>query len=284
MAKGIDTNSNVYTIVYASVLVILVAFLLAFVSSALKPAQDANVAIDKKSQILAALNVRGLDKKVVEAKFEELIDSTWVMDAEGNVAEGENAFDVDTKELGEKLPLYFARNAAGEEVLVLCLKGRGLWGGLWGYMAITPETGIVKGAYFDHEGETAGLGALIKEEPFQNQFIDRKVGEGMDVKLTVVKKGTATSEFEVDGVTGATLTSKGVAEMVNSTLKAYYAALSRYCSGACEETPATCKGTCNDCPNKCDACKCDSCTQQCDSCQMQCQKQCEKKCNKCNNK
>jgi Na+-transporting NADH:ubiquinone oxidoreductase subunit NqrC len=100
MAK-INTNSNVYTICYAAVMVVLVAFLLAFVSSALKPAQDANVAIDKKSQILASLNVRGLAKSEVEAKFDELIQETFVLTPDGQEIEGANAFDVETKEIGE---------------------------------------------------------------------------------------------------------------------------------------------------------------------------------------
>ena len=105
MAK-INTNSNVYTIIYASVMVIIVAFLLAFVSSALKPAQDANVEIDKKSQILAALNVRGLAKSDIPAKYEELIKQTAVYDADGQKLADADAFKVETKEIGEKFPVY----------------------------------------------------------------------------------------------------------------------------------------------------------------------------------
>lgn len=221
MAK-LNTNSNVYTICYAAVMVVLVAFLLAFVSSALKPAQDANVAIDKRTQILASLNVRGIAKSDVEAKYNELIQETFVLTPDGQQIEGADAFDVDTKEIGEKFPVYVAKTAEGEDAYVLPLKGRGLWGGIWGYVAVTLDGEKVLGAFFNHESETAGLGALIKDEPFQSQFIGRPVfGADGKVALTVVKKGESKAEAEVDGVTGATLTSKGVGEMVQTGIQQY---------------------------------------------------------------
>ena len=207
---NLNTNSNVYTICYAAVMVVLVAFLLAFVSSALKEKQDENVAIDKRTQILASLNVRGIAKSDVEAKYNELIEETCVLTPDGQEIEGADAFDVETKEIGEKFPIYRAKTAEGADAYVLPLKGRGLWGGIWGYVAVTPDCKQVLGAFFNHESETAGLGALIKDEPFQSQFIGRPVMADGKGALTVVKKGESKSEAEVDGVTGATLTSKGV--------------------------------------------------------------------------
>lgn len=266
MAK-INTNSNVYTICYAAVMVVLVAFLLAFVSSALKPAQDANVAIDKKKQILASLNVRGIDKSEVEAKFDELIQETYVLTPDGQQIEGANAFDVETKEIGEKFPIYLAKTAEGEDAYVLPLKGRGLWGGLWGYVAVSLDCEKVLGAYFDHESETAGLGALIKDEPFQSQFIGRPVlGEDGKVALTVVKKGASEAETQVDGVTGATLTSKGVGEMVLNGIQQYVDAFGKGIAGAiakpagCGHAPKCCENPECKCPEKklC-ACKDGSC-------------------------
>ena len=91
---------------------------------------------------------------------------------------------------------------------------------------MTPDFQKVLGAYFDHESETAGLGALIKEEPFQSQFIGRPVMVDGKVALTVVKKGASEAETQVDGVTGATLTSKGVGEMVLNGLQQYLDAFS----------------------------------------------------------
>ena len=260
-SKGINTNGNVYTICYAAVMVVLVAFLLAFVSESLKDRQKANVDIDKKSQILASLNVRGIAKSDVEAKFDELIQETCVVTPDGQVTEG-GAFEVETKEIGEKFPVYKAKTAAGDEALVLPLKGRGLWGGLWGYVAVTPDFQKVLGAYFDHESETAGLGALIKEEKFQSQFIGRPVmGADGKVALTVVKKGASEAETQVDGVTGATLTSKGVGEMVLSGIQQYVDALGAgKPAGSCKNAPKCCeKPDCKCAEKKVCACKDGSC-------------------------
>ena len=240
MAK-INTNSNVYTICYAAVMVVLVAFLLAFVSSALKPAQDANVAIDKKKQILASLNVRGIAKSDVEAKYNELIQETYVLTPDGQEIEGADAFDVETKEIGEKFPIYLAKTAEGEDAYVLPLKGRGLWGGLWGYVAVTLDFEKVLGAYFDHESETAGLGALIKEEKFQSQFIGRPVMADGKVALTVVKKGSSEAETQIDGVTGATLTSKGVGEMVLTGIQQYVDAVCKGIESVQKRVDAYCE-------------------------------------------
>ena len=267
-SKGINTNGNVYTICYAAVMVVLVAFLLAFVSESLKDRQKANVDIDKKSQILASLNVRGLDKSEVEGKYDELIQETCVLTPDGQVIDGADAFDVETKEIGEKFPVYEAKTADGSDALVLPLKGRGLWGGLWGYVALTPDLQTVLGAYFDHESETAGLGALIKEEKFQSQFIGRPVmGADGQVALTVVKKGSSEAETQVDGVTGATLTSKGVGEMVLTGIQQYVAALggAKPAGGcgrheACQQAAKCCdKPDCTCAQKKQCACKDGSC-------------------------
>lgn len=275
-SKGINTNGNVYTICYAAVMVVVVAFLLAFVSSALKDKQDANVAIDKRTQILASLNARGIAKSDVEAKYNELIQETCVLTPDGQVLEGEDAFDVDTKEIGEKFPIYKAKTADGADALVLPLKGRGLWGGIWGYVAVTPDCQKVLGAFFNHESETAGLGALIKDEPFQSQFIGRPVlGADGKVALTVVKKGESKAETEVDGVTGATLTSKGVGEMVQAGIQQYVEALGgAKPAGSCarhEGCPKAKPECCNPCECKecccemgedgkcCNPCECENC-------------------------
>ena len=260
----INTNSNVYTIIYASVIVVIVAFLLAFVSSVLKPAQDANVAIDKRSQILAALNVRGMDKADITAKYEELIQNTCVLTSDGQVIDGLDAFEVETKEIGEKLPVYQAKTADGSDALVLPLKGRGLWGGLWGYIAVTPDLQRVLGAYFDHESETAGLGALIKDAKFQEQFIGKPVmGADGNVALTVVKKGSTENENQVDGVTGATLTSKGVGEMLLTCIQQYVnaiqgsqvAGLAQLSAGGCQKGHDC--GHCAEAQKCCDKPTCD---------------------------
>lgn len=196
----LNTNSNIYTILYAAVMVIVVAFLLAFVASSLKETQDANVLRDTKNQILTSLNIVGLSDAAVDDKYAQTITDTLDTDA-GKV---------------------YVAQVDGTTKYILPLKGRGLWGGLWGYISLNEDKKTVYGAYFSHESETAGLGALIKERAFQEQFNGKPVfNEAGDVALTVVKHGTSTSDTEIDGITGATLTSKGVAEMVNGGLKAY---------------------------------------------------------------
>ncbi len=198
--KGLDTNSNVYTIIYAAVMVVIVAFLLAFVSDALKPTQDANVLRDTKNQILTSLNIEGLTGEAVDAKYAEVI--------------------TDTMECNEKE--FYVANVDGAVKYVLPVKGRGLWGGLWGYIAVDENKTTVFGTYFSHESETAGLGARINERWFQQQFNGKPIfDEAGNVALTVVKQGAATQPTEVDGVTGATLTSKGVGAMVTEGLAAY---------------------------------------------------------------
>ncbi len=196
----LNTNSNAYIIIYSAVLVVVVAFLLAFMFKALKPLQDANVALDQKKQILYSLNIRGLDGNEAEAKYAEVVKN-----------EGEKD--------GQK---YYLCEIDGEDILVVSLKGMGLWGGISGYIAIHgDESPTVYGAYFNHESETAGLGAEIKDsQTWQEKFIGKKVfvDGTQDVALSVVKK-VDNPETQVDCVTGATLTSIGVNDMIKNGLK-----------------------------------------------------------------
>lgn len=231
MSKKLNTNSNVYIIIYAVVMVVIVAFLLAFVSKALQAKSDANVAIDKKSQILAALNIRGVEKDNVEAKYGEVIEADKIVKADGseinNGEEKENAaFKMTSKDItDDNLPLYICK-VDGATKYVVPVYGMGLWGGLWGYVAINEDGKTVYGAYFSHESETAGLGALISEEPFQNLFKEKVAyDENGNVALSVVKKGKAVEGLadnsRCDAITGATLTSDGVDLMLKTCLKKY---------------------------------------------------------------
>ena len=221
--KGLDTGSNVYTIVYASVMVIIVAFLLAFVSSVLKPAQEANVENDTKGQILTSLNIDiKADGFNVAKEFENVQDMLWngteLVPYEGKFL---SAYGSAIK-AGELH--VFVAEVGGETKYVLPVTGRGLWGGLWGYIALNADKKTVFGTYFYHTSETAGLGARIGERWFQEQFNGKPIFAGDDtqnIALSVVKAGASKAETEVDGVTGATLTSDGVSAMVKDGLTAY---------------------------------------------------------------
>ena len=196
----LNTNSNAYIIIYSSILVIVVAFLLAFIFKALKPMQDANVALDQKKQILYSLNIRGLDGHEAEAKYAEVVK----------------------EEKTENGQTVYLCNVDGEDGCVFAMKGMGLWGGISGFVAIHDQDGpTVYGAYFNHESETAGLGAEIKDsQAWQEKFIGKKVFKdgNDDVALSVVKK-VEDPETQVDCVTGATLTSNGVNDMIHEGLK-----------------------------------------------------------------
>ncbi len=222
----LNTNSNVYTIVYASVMVIIVAFLLAFISSVLKDIQEANVANDKRSQILSALNIR--DVKNVEQVYNETIIADPIVNVTGQVVKKNGGFDVDSKLITAKndskkqLPLYIAK-VNNDTLYVVPLYGRGLWGGIYGYLALKKDFRTVYGANYGHEGETAGLGARIVEKEFQEKFINKIAftdSTFSQISLGMSKK-VEHPESQVDVITGATLTSNGVDEMFKTSLAPY---------------------------------------------------------------
>ncbi len=193
----LNTNSNAYIIIYSTVMVVIVAFLLAFVYQALKPMQDANVALDVKKQILNSLNLRGLDGQEAEAKYAEVVKQEKEVD-------------------GQKV--YVCR-IDGQDIFVASLKGMGLWGGISGYVAVDRDCKVY-GAYFNHDSETAGLGAEIKDsQAWQEKFIGKQIyDDNGNVVLSVVKK-VENPDTQVDCVTGATLTSNGVDAMLKDGLK-----------------------------------------------------------------
>ncbi len=219
----LNTNSNTYTVVYAALIVIVVAFLLAFVSSALKNIQDANVENDTKGQILTSLRI-DKDAVNVQQTFAEKVEDMLYKDGQLVPYDGKflTAYGAAIKE--GQLHVFVAQTDDGVKY-VIPVTGRGLWGGIWGYIALDEDKQTVYGAYFYHESETAGLGARIGEAQFRDEFRGEhlfKDGDDSDIALTVVKSGTVKDpSYEVDGITGATLTSKGVAAMLLDGLTIY---------------------------------------------------------------
>ena len=217
------TNSNSYTIVYSVILVLIVAFLLAFVFQALKPMQDANVQLDQQKQILFALNQdRNMTNEQAVQLWKKIIIADDVINADGKVTEAgkqggvDAGFKLTSKDAKEgKLALYRCK-VNGEDKYVIPVYGNGLWGPINGFIAINGDKQTVFGAYFNHESETAGLGAEIKDNAsWQAKFKGKKLFSGaakQKIALAVEKKITDPST-QVDAVTGATLTSNGVTEM-----------------------------------------------------------------------
>ncbi len=194
----LNTNSNSYIIAYAAGLVVVVAFCLAYVSSSLRERQEANVLNDKKSQILTSLHVETED---VETTYDSLISDSIVCGKQIYVADIE-----------------------GGKKYVLPVTGMGLWGPIWGYVALDSDRQTVFGVYFDHQGETAGLGAEIKDDKkWQAKFVGKRVTDGNSIILGVKKSSDKPNpECEVDAVTGATLTCNGVDLMLKESLNEYY--------------------------------------------------------------
>lgn len=227
----LNTNSNSYTIIYSIVVVIIVAFLLAFVSKGLEERSNANERIDKKQQILAALNVRNTSKDSVEQIYESIVKQDLIVKQTGETVSTKDGFNVDRKDMTPtKLPFYICQKE-GATKYVIPMVGKGLWGSIWGFVALNEDGKTIYGAYFSHESETAGLGSLIKDQPFQDQFQGKQAfsADGQ-VAVNIVKAGKVQNkDTEVDGITGATLTSNGVNAMVQEYLKLYAPTLAKLC-------------------------------------------------------
>lgn len=226
-----NTNKNSYIIIYSAILVVVVAFLLAFVYSALKPQQDINVALDKKKQILASLNIRDLSDADAAAKYTEVVEFDEIIDTNATVINkgekgGENAgFKLNSADLKEDKLAVYVCNVDGEKKYVIPVYGMGLWGSIWGYIALDADKNTIYGAYFDHQGETAGLGAEIKDsKAWQDLFKGKKIfsADGAAVAIAVKKASDVKNPAsEVDAVTGATLTSDGVSLMLQECFSKY---------------------------------------------------------------
>ena len=226
-----NTNKNSYIIIYSAVLVIVVAFLLAYIFQALKPMQDVNVALDKKKQILAALNIRELGDVESAENYKEVVKADMIVDANAQVVEageqgGENAaFKLNSADYkAGKLAVYDCE-VDGKKKYVIPVYGMGLWGPIWGYIALDDDKNTVFGAYFNHDSETAGLGAEIKDsKAWQDQFIGKKIfsADGQKIAIAVKKKSDVKNPAsECDAVTGATLTSDGVSLMLQDCFAKY---------------------------------------------------------------
>lgn len=229
MAK-LNTNSNSYIMAYSCVMVVVVAFLLAFVSSALKPTQDVNVALDKKKQILAALNIRNLSNEQSSEEYAKVINADAVIDEQGNVTNpgtkgGEKAgFLLNSADYKAGRLAIYDCTVEGKRKFVVPVYGMGLWGPIWGYIAVNEDGNTVYGAYFNHEGETAGLGSEIKDSKAWQDLFKGKTIYGADGKPVLCVKKTSEIKdrsCEVDGVTGATLTSVGVSNMLQEGFAKY---------------------------------------------------------------
>lgn len=235
------TDSNGYTMMFAVIMVFVVGSLLAFLASSLKPAIKENERIEKQQNILYAMGVNENDASnanfvsttVAGAEFKKYIKKQLVL--EGNkVSESQDAYLIDVKKQQanakdgkvRKLPLFVGEKE-GKTFYVAPIRGKGLWDAIWGYVSMD-ENMVVQGAYFDHKGETPGLGANIKQRYFMDDFIGEHLMTDAGVfKGITVKKGNNDAvnedktDYEVDAIAGATITGDGVSAMIKKDLSLY---------------------------------------------------------------
>ena len=238
--------SNSYIFRYAAILVILVAAVLSAAAILLKPAQDKNVAVNKMQGILAAINVETTSADAIDLykKYiveEEVISPDGTIQSEYSYKDNkfsvgdQRAFNIDLKAeqfkqaKGENfsIPLYIAVKD-NDTIYIIPLLGKGLWGPIWGNIALGSDMNTVVGAAFDDKSETPGLGAEIANKPFQQQFIGKKIfdSNGNFVSIKVVKGGVKMLPENqqihgVDAVSGGTITSHGVQNMLQADLSNY---------------------------------------------------------------
>ena len=234
---AINKESNGFTFGFAITLVVVVGTVLALLAMGLKPMREQNAKVKKQLDILSAmldLDKEGINRKNAASEFEKYInlDEAVVLDMNGNVKEGTNAFDVDIqteykdkklKDSDKNYPLFVAKQD-GKTLYIIPIVGKGLWGPIWGNICLDEDMSTIKGASFGHKGETPGLGAEIQQKFFIDRWLEEKISDstGLYLPFEIVKDGSgATKPQKIDGITGGTITSKGVEEMAKRCISVY---------------------------------------------------------------
>jgi len=225
--------TNKYIFIYSTVLILIVATVLSTVSYVLKPLQEGNIRIEKMQNILKAANVT-VTVKETEKTYTEYIKDSYVVDVLGKVKDSLNAFTIDMaleiKKAPEdmNLPVYVFTGKDSSTLYILPMRGKGLWGPVWGYISIKDDMNTIAGCVYDHKGETPGLGAEINESFFQVNFVNKtifnKTAEFAPVRVMKASLGGDRSNV-VDAISGGTITSDGVDKMLTDGLSRYVAFL-----------------------------------------------------------
>lgn len=232
-----NKNSNTYIIAYASIMVIFVAAVLTYASLSLSSRQAENVRIEKMGDILRSIGEGGDAENVpdkatyITDEYGKYITDSYAVNVVGERIDSLDAFTLLTnlkaqydKDPGERLlPMFESKNSKGQVSYVIPLWGSGLWGPIWGYLALAPDWSTVNGAVFDHKGETPGLGAEIATPKFQNQFAGKQIYQDRKLTSIEIKKGgnSGNDPHTVDGLSGGTLTGHGLQSMLQDCLGDY---------------------------------------------------------------
>lgn len=242
--------SNAYIFKYASIMVILVAAILSAAALLLQPAQERNVKIEKIQDILRSAHISSTTANAEELYKKHIVkeivvdaqgDEVSVYNTDGTFEKGDiRAFDVEVRaELKMKqdvaagkttekpvFPLFVCEKE-GEKLYIIPMYGTGLWGPIWGNIALKSDLNTIEGVTFGHKGETPGLGAEINTQEFGDQFLEKTIfdQQGDFVSITVVKGGVGNSNIEithgVDAISGGTITSNGVTDMIQNSIENY---------------------------------------------------------------
>ena len=225
-----NRQSNTYTIIYASVLVLVVGVVLSVVYQALRPKQIENIDNDTKRQILAAARITPSEGHSIADLYAEHIKSSYIVDMAGKKTDsGVDPFKVNIgleskKEASERLLPVFECTTDNGMKYIVPVYGAGLWGPIWGYVAFDDNGDTIYGAYFAHQGETPGLGAEIEKPAFSSQFDGKNIfsPDGVFESVAVAKKGQEPAGRPyVHAISGGTITSQGVQKMLSSSLEPY---------------------------------------------------------------
>lgn len=234
-----NRQSNVYTFVYALVLVLVVGVALSLVYQVLRPKQVENIANDTRRQILAAALITPTDGQSISELWDAHITDSFIVNSKGDrIDDSQKAEDIKVMQEVKKpeaerlLPVFVCRTDAAKKdaadtKYILPVYGAGLWGPIWGYLAINSDGTTIYGAYFAHQGETPGLGAEIEKPAFQKQFEGKSLyADGQFTSIQVVKPGKEPSDRDcVHAISGGTITSTGVQSMLENSLAPYNAFL-----------------------------------------------------------
>lgn len=221
--------SNRYIYIYSSIMVVVVAIALTIVAVSLKPLQEANIRIEKMQNILKAINIAATTKDA-EDLYKKYIVKTFTLKADMTVDPSIDAFSVDLAteikkpESQRVYPVYVATLDNGDTSYIFPLRGKGLWGPIWGYVALKNDFSTIYGVMFDHKGETPGLGAEINTEIFQKQFFGKTIfdDKGNFTSVSVIKGGAGPNNpHGVDAISGGTITSNGLSDMIKDGFTAY---------------------------------------------------------------
>ena len=233
---AINTEKNSYTIVFAVVMVVIVGSMLAFVSSTLKEQISTNERFEKMQNILYAMGVNNNDESSVvfiptsevQAQFDTYITQQLVIQ-DGQVTEDPEAYLIDLKREeasdNPRLPLFIGEKD-GKKFYIVPMRGKGLWDAIWGFVSVDDQK-IIQGAYFDHKGETPGLGANIKMRYFMDDFIGESIESNGAIVGVAVAKGNNDPvnedkyDNEVDALAGATITGNGLSAMLSTSFSKY---------------------------------------------------------------